>query len=98
MRRFSWLLFFRDFPKQSMAQGFVIFPKKGDIAAPGLLVKSVDSLIAQVTYDNEMIDKSLNERFHSSVGAGKTEVDFKYKYLYPGLTNPVPSGIAAAVD
>lgn len=84
-----------DFPKQSMAQGFVIFPKKGDITAPGLLVKSVDSLIAQVTYDNEMIDKSLNERFHSSVGAGKTEVDFKYKYLYPGLTNPVPAGIAA---
>lgn len=84
-----------DFPKQSMAQGFVVFPKKGDIAAPGLLVKSVDSLIAQVTYDNEMIDKSLNERFHSSVGADKTEVDFKYKYLYPGLTNPVPSGIAA---
>lgn len=84
-----------DFPKQSMAQGFVIFPKKGDITAPGLLVKSVDSLIAQVTYDNEMIDKSLNERFHSSVGADKTEVDFKYKYLYPGLTNPVPSGIAA---
>ncbi len=84
-----------DYPKQSMAPGFVIFPKKGDITAPGFLKKSVDSLIAQVTLDNEMIDKSLNEYFHSSVGAGKTDVDFKYKYLYPGLTNPVPAGIAA---
>jgi hypothetical protein len=84
-----------DFPKQSMAPGFVIFPKKGDIAPPGYLKKAVDSLIAQVTFDNTKIDSSLNERFQTSVGAGRTEVDFKYKYLYPGLTNPVPAGIAA---
>jgi len=84
-----------DYPKQSMSQGFVIFPKKGDIATPGYLKKSVDSLIAQVTLDNQTIDKSLNEYFHSSVGAGRTDVDMKYKYLYPGLTNPVPAGIAA---
>lgn len=84
-----------DYPKQSMAQGFVIFPKKGDIATPGYLKKSVDSLIAQVTLDNTTLDKSLNDYFHSSVGAGRTDVDLKYKYLYPGLTNPVPAGIAA---
>ena len=84
-----------DFPKQSMSQGFVIFPKKGDVATPGYLKKSLDSLISQVTLDNTSIDTSLNDYFHSSVGAGKTDVDFKYKYLYPGLTNPVPSGIAA---
>ncbi|MBL1223113.1 VWA domain-containing protein [Chryseobacterium sp. L7] len=84
-----------DYPKQSMSQGFVIFPKKGDVTTPGYLKKSVDSLIAQVTLDNETIDKSLNEYFHSSVGAGKTDVDLKYKYLYPGLTNPVSAGIAA---
>lgn len=84
-----------DYPKQSMAQGFVIFPKKGDIATPGYLKKSVDSLIAQVTLDNTTLDKSLNDYFHSSVGAGRTDVDGKYKYLYPGLTNPVPAGIAA---
>ncbi|MGU3373612.1 type VI secretion system protein TssR domain-containing protein [Chryseobacterium sp. M5A1_1a] len=83
------------YPKQSMSQGFVIFPKKGDVATPGFLKKSVDSLIAQVTVDNQSIDKSLNEYFHSSVGAGKTDVDLKYKYLYPGLTNPVSAGIAA---
>lgn len=84
-----------DYPKQSMAQGFVIFPKKGDIATPGYLKKSVDSLIAQVTLDNTTLDNSLNDYFHSSVGAGRTDVDLKYKYLYPGLTNPVPAGIAA---
>ncbi len=84
-----------DYPKQSMSQGFVIFPKKGDIATPGYLKKSVDSLISQVTLDNTTLDKSLDEYFHSSVGAGKTDVDLKYKYLYPGLTNPVPAGIAA---
>ncbi len=84
-----------DYPKQSMSQGFVIFPKKGDVATPGFLKKSVDSLIAQVTLDNQNVDKSLNEYFHSSVGAGKTDVDLKYKYLYPGLTNPVSAGIAA---
>ncbi|MBB6369073.1 type VI secretion system protein TssR [Chryseobacterium shigense] len=84
-----------DYPKQSMSQGFVIFPKKGDVATPGYLKKSVDSLIAQVTLDNETVDKSLNEYFHSSVGAGRTDVDLKYKYLFPGLTNPVSAGIAA---
>lgn len=84
-----------DYPKQSMSQGFVIFPKKGDIATPGYLKKSVDSLISQVTLDNMTLDKSLNDYFHSSVGAGRTNVDMKYKYLYPGLTNPVPAGIAA---
>ncbi|SFN22606.1 hypothetical protein SAMN05421594_1625 [Chryseobacterium oleae] len=84
-----------DYPKQSMSQGFVIFPKKGDVATPGYLKKSVDSLIAQVTLDNQTIDKSLNEYFHSSVGAGRTDVDLKYKYLFPGLTNPVSAGIAA---
>ncbi|HBV16075.1 type VI secretion system protein TssR domain-containing protein [Chryseobacterium carnipullorum] len=84
-----------DYPKQSMSQGFVIFPKKGDVAMPGYLKKSVDSLIAQVTLDNQTIDKSLNEYFHSSVGAGRTDVDLKYKYLFPGLTNPVSAGIAA---
>lgn len=84
-----------DYPKQSMSQGFVIFPKKGEIAAPGYLKKSVDSLISQVTLDNSTIDNSLNEYFHSSVGAGKTDVDSKYKYLYTGLSNPVPAGIAA---
>lgn len=84
-----------DFPKQSMSQGFVIFPKKGDITTPGFLKKSVDSLISQVTLDNTSIDQSLNDYFHSSVGAGRTDVDVKYKYLYPGLTNPVPAGIAA---
>ncbi|WP_047098543.1 type VI secretion system protein TssR domain-containing protein [Chryseobacterium lactis] len=83
------------YPKQSMSQGFVIFPKKGDVATPGFLKKSVDSLIAQVTLDNQNVDKSLNDYFHSSVGAGKTDVDLKYKYLYPGLTNPVSAGIAA---
>lgn len=84
-----------DYPKQSMSQGFVIFPKKGDIATPGYLKKSVDSLIAQVNLDNTTLDNSLNDYFHSSVGAGRTDVDLKYKYLYPGLTNPVPAGIAA---
>lgn len=88
-------VFSLGYPKQSMSQGFVIFPKKGDIATPGYLKKSVDSLIAQVTFDNETLDKSLNDHFHSTVGAGKTDVDVKYKYLYPGLTNPVPAGIAA---
>nr|WP_315035269.1 type VI secretion system protein TssR domain-containing protein [uncultured Chryseobacterium sp.] len=83
------------YPKQSMSQGFVIFPKKGDVATPGFLKKSVDSLISQVTLDNQNIDKSLNKYFHSSVGAGRTDVDLKYKYLYPGLTNPVSAGIAA---
>lgn len=88
-------VFSLNYPKQSMSQGFVIFPKKGDIATPGHLKKSVDSLIAQVTLDNQTLDKSLNDNFHSSVGAGRTDVDLKYKYLYPGLTNPVPAGIAA---
>jgi len=83
-----------DFPKESMSQGFVVFPKKGDVANPGMLKKAVDSLLQQVAYGNNVINNSLGGYFHSKVGVAKTELDLSYGYKFPGLLNPISTDIA----
>lgn len=79
-----------DYPKTSMVQGFVIFPKKGDVNTHQLLVKSIDSIVSQVTYENKRIDASLKEHFKSNIGVSKTELKPEYRYLFSEAPNPIP--------
>lgn len=71
-----------DYPKASMSQGFVVFPKKGEINSSNLLVKSLDSLITQVTDYNKTVNTSLTNYFKSSVGSSKTVLrpDFRNQF------------------
>lgn len=79
-----------DYPKTSMVQGYVIYPKKGDINTHALLVKSIDSIVAQVTHENKQVDASLKEHFKSNIGVSKTELKPEYRYSYLDAPNPIP--------
>lgn len=84
-----------DFPKTSMTQGFVIYPKKGDVAPNNLLVKALDSLTIQVTRENKEIENSLTKYFKSKVGVDKTDIKFRFKSLYPGVNTPISTKFAS---
>lgn len=63
-----------DYPKASMTQGWIIFPKKKEELSPDLLVSSTDSLIREIQEDNESIIAHLRRAFVES-GTGRTKLD-----------------------
>jgi len=79
-----------DYPKASMSQGFVVFPKKGELNSSNLLVKSLDSLLVQVTDYNKTVNTSLKNYFKSSVGSSKTTLkpDFRNQFSDAPATIP----------
>lgn len=85
-----------DYPKQSMTQGFVIFPKKGESMQAAILKSAIDSLLVQVTYDNEQSAKSLTNYF-KSFGSDRTYFDKIYNPKYADANMLVPEGIASSL-
>lgn len=83
-------VFYLDYPNSSMSQGFVIFPKKGEINSNALLAKSLDSLISQVTHQNKETDKTLNNYFKSVVGASRTEFRKDFALQFPDAPHHIP--------
>jgi hypothetical protein len=78
-----------DYPNGSMSQGFVVYPKKGEISSSNLLIKSLDSLLAQVTDYNQRMNASLTGYFKSPVGSSRTTLrpDFRNQFANaPALT------------
>ena len=84
-----------DYPKASMAQGFVLYPRKGEINSSNLLVKSLDSLVAQVIDYNKTVNLSLTNYFKSAVGSSKTIVKPDFKNQFSDVPTPVPTDITA---
>ncbi|WP_313376249.1 type VI secretion system protein TssR domain-containing protein [Chishuiella sp.] len=84
-----------DYPKTSMTQGFVIYPRKGEVASNNLLVKALDSLLIQVTNENKEVESSLTKYFKLKVGVDKTEVKYRYRSLFPGAPTPTPYEFAS---
>ena len=84
-----------DYPTQSMTQGFVIYPKRREANNNSLLVKSLDSLLKQVTHENVFTQKSLTSYFKSEVGSNKTLLDGRYIFMFPGAPNPIPVPISS---
>lgn len=84
-----------DYPTQSMTQGFVIYPKRREANNNSLLVKSLDSLLKQVTHENVFTQKSLTSYFKSEVGSNKTLLDGRYSFMFPGAPNPVPVPVSS---
>ncbi|PZF72741.1 hypothetical protein DN068_12845 [Taibaiella soli] len=54
-----------DYPRQSMTQGFAVFPKKGTVMQAGVFRKCFDSLAKQVTSDNRNVSQKLTEYFRT---------------------------------
>ncbi|SNV34717.1 Uncharacterised protein [Chryseobacterium taklimakanense] len=83
-------IFSLDYPKTSMSQGFVIFPKKGEMNSSALLAKALDSLISQVTYQNRESERTLTSYFKSVVGASKTEFRPDFRGQFPDAPAKIP--------
>lgn len=82
-------LYSLDYPKKSMWQGFVIYPKKGDFNSSSLLSKSMDSLLSQATAQNILMEKSLTRYFQSAIANSKTEIKPDFRSQYSDVPAPL---------
>lgn len=55
-----------DFPKQSMWQGWMLFPKKKEQIAQDVFITAVDSLITEIQLDSQNIIEQLQTSFSKS--------------------------------
>ncbi|HZH72129.1 MAG TPA: type VI secretion system protein TssR domain-containing protein [Mariniphaga sp.] len=90
-------VYFLDFPSQSMTQGFVIFPKKGDAMQAGVLKSAIDTLLVQVTDDNKKIDSTLTRYFRSEIGVNNTRLAAPYFNLFSLADQLIPTQVAASL-
>lgn len=75
-----------DFPDKSMTQGWVLFPEKTVTMPLDILTNGIDSLIAEVKWDNDNLINSLYKAF-SEVGNHRYQYDsvwVSYNHLQPG--------------
>lgn len=79
-----------DYPRSSMSQGFVIFPKKGEINSNARLARSLDSLLAQVTHQNKFTENALRDYFKSPLGSSKTELKPDFRPQFPNAPAVIP--------
>lgn len=84
-----------DYPSQSMTQGYVIFPKKGEVMLSNFLKSSLDTLTQHVTLDNQRIDRALNAYFRSAIGIDNTTLLKEYQPLFSKTDSLVPPRIAS---
>ncbi|HEU4496153.1 MAG TPA: hypothetical protein VFR70_03805, partial [Flavobacterium sp.] len=89
--------YYLDYPKQSMTQGFVIFPKKGETMLAGILKTAIDTLLVQVTSDNKKIDGTLTRYFRSEIGVSNTRLTESYRHLFPLPDQLIPAPIASSL-
>ena len=88
-------LYSLDYPKKSMWQGFVIYPKKGDFNSSALLSKSLDSLLSQATTQNKILEQSLTKYFQSPAANTKTEIKQDFRSEYSDVPVPLPTETSA---
>ncbi|BAV05366.1 hypothetical protein SAMN05421788_105179 [Filimonas lacunae] len=62
-----------DYPRKSMTQGMVLFPKKGEIMPAGVLKNYFDTLLMQVASDNNITGTKLKEYFYT-IGVKSTSL------------------------
>jgi hypothetical protein len=88
-------VYFLNYPKGSMTQGCVIFPKKGETMQARILKNAFDNLLAQITDDNKKIDSTLKAYFRSSIGVGNTLLSKEYRDIFKFSGDLIPVSIAA---
>jgi hypothetical protein len=90
-------IYYLDFPKKNMTQGFVIFPKKGETMQAGVLKTAIDTLLVQVTNDNKKINNTLTKYFRSEIGVNNTRFAELYTNLFPFTDKLIPAAIASSL-
>lgn len=83
-----------DYPAQSMSQGFVLYPKKGEQNSNSLLAKSFTKLLDQVTYENTQIDSVLISYFRKG-GSDKSTLKPDFRSQFGDAPALIPSGTAS---
>lgn len=63
-----------DFPDNSLTQGFILFPQKGETLPMDMLSNNVDSILQQIRLDNNSIITHMSDAFNS-VGNNRTKFD-----------------------
>lgn len=69
-----------DFPKRSMWQGWIVFPKKKEQMSQDLLVSSITSFIEEIQTDAQNIIDELQKSFVAS-GMSRSEINSVWKSL-----------------
>lgn len=83
-----------NYPLQSMHQGAVIFPKKGDVNTPFLLQKTLQAITQSIVVDNQKIDSTLTAAFRSDQGMSRTKIKPMYLPFFPQEQRYVSQAIA----
>lgn len=83
-----------DFPTQSMHQGAVIFPRKGEENKPILLKNTLTKIVRDKAWDNQRVDSTLTVVFNSDLGVSHTKIKPIYLPMYQQERIDVPSSIA----
>lgn len=89
-------IYYLDYPAKSMVQGFVLYPKKGDIMPAGMLKRNFDTLLHQVTADTRRTNQSLRTYFSSNIGIGNTSLLPGFR-LFRNIPDPVPQEFVKSV-
>lgn len=63
-----------NFPKNSMTQGWILFPKNKEFLSPDLILSVTDSIISEVAADNRDVLTRIESSFKSS-GVGRTSIN-----------------------
>jgi hypothetical protein len=63
-----------DFPDNSITQGALFFPSKGEYLSLGVLINSVDSIIGEIRQDNDAVAGHLRQAFRMT-GNNRTVFD-----------------------
>lgn len=91
-REFTENVYGLDYPKNSMQQGWVIFPRKKETLSPDLLLAVTDSTISMLEYETKSILDHISETFKNS-GVGRTLINLNWLRLngfstdYKGISN-----------
>lgn len=87
-----------DYPKNSMVQGYVMFPSKGQSMPPIFLGSGLDSLMHKMYADNRRTAYSLTQYF-STIGMRSTRILQPYRSFYPGYDSSyLPIGFLRSVS
>lgn len=82
-----------DYPKNSMQQGWVIFPNKKENLSPDLLISVTDSTINMIEYESKDILSHIQESFKGT-GVGRTSINSLWLTLTGSpATYNVPSAL-----
>ncbi|SHL55607.1 type VI secretion system protein TssR domain-containing protein [Myroides odoratimimus] len=83
-----------DYPNNSMNQGAIVFPRKGEENRPVLLQNVIEKTLSDIVLDNQNIDSTLTNFFKSPIGVSYTKVKSEYLPWYKQDKTYVSTDIA----